>query len=263
LKIRCISYIAAPKIPILKFERSYISTLKNNIQLIIFLLGAKKLCSKNYSISHEIKKQCIDSIFSFKEKDIDVAYPGIDPIYKKRVFSKQDSKGILYLGRICSQQKSTDLILKSLKAVTGSWSKFVVIGSGNHKEEEKLKKLIMSRALKTKVKIIPINNKAKIIKIASESKLAVLTSNYESFQISAYELLNQVDKLIISDVADHKYLLSKSNAVRFSKLNRYSLSRSIKREMATESILKYKYKKNSMRKLNAKLSWEGLVEALD
>jgi hypothetical protein len=261
LRIRCISYIAAPKIPEIKFQKGVLKIIKNNIQLILFLIGAK-ICSKNYSISKEIKKQCIDSIFAFKNSQINVAYPGIDPVYKKRILPNFNSKNLLYLGRICTRQKSTDLILKSLKLVKKRWDIFRIIGSGNHDELGKVKKLLLNRALKTKVKLTPTYDKKKIIKIASDTSTAIMTSSYESFQIASYEIVNQVNSVIISNVADHKILMPNLGQISYAKLNRYSLSRHITRHISLKGDVEYKYKKNALKKMNGKIDWERLVDAL-
>ncbi|WP_353432683.1 glycosyltransferase [Polynucleobacter sp. MWH-UH23A] len=262
LKIRCISYIAAPKIPLFRFSLDNLKNIKNNIQLFLFLLGAK-FCSINYAISKEIKSQCLNSIFGFKDDEIVIAYPGIDKIYKRRSFSACSKRGnLLYLGRICTQQKSTDLILKALKIVKKKWNEFFIIGSGNLNEEKKIKQLILNRSLKSKVKVIATSDKNQIRKLASKSSVAIMTSNYESFQIAAYEMINQVDNIILSDVADHKILMPKSNTVNYARSNRYHLSRIVERNLTSVSTLSYKYKKNRLNALNKKIAWEKLVDSL-
>ena len=142
------------------------------------------------------EKKFIEQNFGVKSSKISVIPPGVDldlfhPINiqeaRRKIHMQEDVRAILYVGRI-ERLKGLDMLLKALSQIQHKDTFLYVIGGTNNTEEvNRLKKICIDLNLNEKVHFIGSISRAQLKYYYNSADLYVLPSYYESFGLSVLE----------------------------------------------------------------------------
>lgn len=142
------------------------------------------------------EKKFIEQNFGVKSSKISVIPPGVDldlfhPINiqeaRRKIHMQEDVRTILYVGRI-ERLKGLDMLLKALSQIQHKDTFLYVIGGTNNTEEvNRLKKICIDLNLNEKVHFIGSISRAQLKYYYNSADLYVLPSYYESFGLSVLE----------------------------------------------------------------------------
>lgn len=142
------------------------------------------------------EKKFIEQNFGVKSSKISVIPPGVDldlfhPINiqeaRRKIHMQEDVRAILYVGRI-ERLKGLDMLLKALSQIQHKDTFLYVIGGTNNREEvNRLKKICIDLNLNEKVHFIGSISRAQLKYYYNSADLYVLPSYYESFGLSVLE----------------------------------------------------------------------------
>jgi len=142
------------------------------------------------------EKKFIEQNFGVKSSKISVIPPGVDldlfhPINiqeaRRKIHMQEDERTILYVGRI-ERLKGLDMLLKALSQIQHKDTFLYVIGGTNNTEEvNRLKKICIDLNLNEKVHFIGSISRAQLKYYYNSADLYVLPSYYESFGLSVLE----------------------------------------------------------------------------
>ena len=142
------------------------------------------------------EKKFIEQNFGVKSSKISVIPPGVDldlfhPINiqeaRRKIHMQEDVRTILYVGRI-ERLKGLDMLLKALSQIQHKDTFLYVIGGTNNTEEvNRLKKICIDLNLNEKVHFIGSISRTQLKYYYNSADLYVLPSYYESFGLSVLE----------------------------------------------------------------------------
>lgn len=136
---------------------------------------------------------------SNSKADIAIIPNGLDITLPK--IENSSGKYILFIGRIDIKQKGLDILLAAFDKIKDKINyKLVIAGSGVKSEQDKLKQLISNLNLSRWVDCIGRVEKNEKIKAYRDSLFAVLPSRYETFSLSALEVMGLGLPLVIFDI---------------------------------------------------------------
>ena len=135
---------------------------------------------------------------------IKVIFNGVDADRPKDILEK---KHFLYIGRIETDQKGIDLLLAGYKLMSQKCDyPLVIAGSGIKSEEKKLAKMILDMGIGDKVKIAGRIDGEKKSQAIREAVAVVIPSRFETFSLTALEVLAHGIPVVSFDIEGLKWL---------------------------------------------------------
>ncbi len=139
------------------------------------------------------------------KKLIKVIPNGVDLTSSTKI--KNDSKNILFLGRIEIDQKGLDILLKSFeRAAENIQSRLIIAGNGSEDEMKKLKSMVAKSKFSARIDIIGRVSEEKKAEIFEDIACVVVSSRFETFSLVALEAFSYGIPVITFDLENLKWI---------------------------------------------------------
>lgn len=182
--------------------------------------------SKIIAITPQVKEVLIQKL-NIKENKIKVVYNGVDinkyknaKVYNKEDFFDKDSIMLIQVSRF-HPQKDQKTLIKTLALLPNTY-KLLLVGNGDTQEE--CKQLVQSLSLQERVQFL--GNRTDIPSLLKTADIAVQSSHWEGFGLTAVEAMAAGKPIIASNVIGLKDIVSDYGLI-FEKGNENDLLQKI------------------------------------
>ncbi|MEN2985579.1 MAG: glycosyltransferase family 4 protein, partial [Thermodesulfovibrionaceae bacterium] len=202
-----------------------------------------KIYKRVLSISEESRKK-----FNINAK---VISNGIN----KELFQENIKKGkyIGYIGRIDIYNKGLDLLINAVSKVD---IQLLIAGKG--KDERKLRKIINTKGLKDKVKLVGFIPEREKLDFIKNTVFLLMPSRFEGQGIVALEAAALGKPLIVSDIPELKYVTENGFGISFRSEDVESLREAIEFLLKNESLIEEMGLRG--RRYAAQFTWDKIAD---
>lgn len=214
-KIPFFIYVAAPKIPIFRFNKPIESIYNIRFHFPLFMQFIGTFFSKmNFTISEFIGEEIVKNWNLKKSKVFNIGC-GISDIivnYENHENFLRNNLTLITTGRIMFTHKPINLLAVAVSKF--DFYKWHIIGSGQ--DTNKLKFILNDLNISKKVILHSTLNTSEICNLYNQADIIILPSNHESFFITAYEAIALNKVLVTNKVANLEKVFSKFETIIFA-----------------------------------------------